>query len=239
MEAPAAGLIEVSVDGEKVGQPFDCYHFEVAPSGKVELCTLDLTPGKHRVRFTAVGKNPASDNYLMGIDCLLFEPVSTEDGQSPRESQPRAKPETYAVPGALEAEDLRVVSWKDCFWSTVTGPWTRLWSNGRHLHCDSRLGSYVELEVSLAKGGPHKLFVYFVMAWGQGLIEVSVDGVKVGRPFDCYHSKVASSGKVELGTMDLKPGKHRVRFTAVGKNPLANNYWMGIDCLLFEPLTGQ
>src|SRR5262249_5187851 len=79
------------------------------------------------------------------------------------------KPETYSVAGVLEAEDLPVVSWKDCRWWTI-GPmdwdprWTRLWSNGRLLHCDSRLGSYVELEVSLAKEGPHKLFVYFVKA---------------------------------------------------------------------------
>jgi hypothetical protein len=36
---------------------------------------LDLTPGAHKVRFTAVAKNPSSHGDQIGIDYLAFKPV--------------------------------------------------------------------------------------------------------------------------------------------------------------------
>jgi hypothetical protein len=34
------------------------------------LGTHDLIPGKHRLRFTVAGKNPASKGYSFGLDAV-------------------------------------------------------------------------------------------------------------------------------------------------------------------------
>jgi hypothetical protein len=69
------GIVQVSLDGKKVGGPFDGFNSAVTPSGKIGFGTLELTVGAHRVRFTAVGKNARSKNYYMGIDYLEQRPV--------------------------------------------------------------------------------------------------------------------------------------------------------------------
>ena len=69
------GIVQVSLDGQKVGEPFDGFNRAVVPSGKIELGAMELTRGAHRVRFTAVGKNGRSKNYYMGIDYLELRPV--------------------------------------------------------------------------------------------------------------------------------------------------------------------
>jgi hypothetical protein len=61
-----------------VGPPFDGLQPAVFPSGKIEFGTLTLDKGPHRLRFTAVDKNPKSTNYFMGIDCLKLEPVGAK-----------------------------------------------------------------------------------------------------------------------------------------------------------------
>jgi hypothetical protein len=71
--APDYGIVEVSMDDMKVGQPFDGFHAAVVPSGKIELGTVALSAGAHRIRFTAIDKNPKSANFFMGIDCLTLE----------------------------------------------------------------------------------------------------------------------------------------------------------------------
>jgi hypothetical protein len=138
----------------------------------------------------------------------------------------------------LEAEDLKITGCADCdprvqdtrFWQSFR------WSNDRHLFCKSSREGYVELEVELAWGGEYRLDVYFTKASDYGIAEVRVDGRKVGEPFDGYDGRVRPSGKVTLGTLRLTEGAHRVRFTAVGKNPRSTHYYMGIDCLDFTPV---
>jgi hypothetical protein len=69
------GIVEVSLDGQTVGQPFDGFSSAVVPSGPIEFGFVDLSAGKHRLRFRAIDKNPESNAYLMGIDCLRLTPV--------------------------------------------------------------------------------------------------------------------------------------------------------------------
>jgi hypothetical protein len=69
------GIVEIALDGKPIGEPFDGFHKEVAPSGKVNFGSVDLTEGAHELRFTVVGKNGDSSNYFLGIDCLELQPV--------------------------------------------------------------------------------------------------------------------------------------------------------------------
>jgi serine/threonine protein kinase/WD40 repeat protein len=85
--APDYGVLEVFVDGRQVGNRFDGFCREVAPSGGIALGAAQLIRGKHRIRFRVLDKNPASTNYHMGIDCLELKPVKHQGrtiGDSPR-----------------------------------------------------------------------------------------------------------------------------------------------------------
>jgi serine/threonine protein kinase/WD40 repeat protein len=73
-KAPDYGILEVSLDGKQLGKRFDGFYEEVVPSGRIAFGAVQLTKGKHQIRFTAVDKNPASSNYFMGIDCLELRP---------------------------------------------------------------------------------------------------------------------------------------------------------------------
>jgi hypothetical protein len=69
------GICQVLVDGQPVGPPTDCYTPNVLAKSKTDLGDLDLTAGAHRITFRAVDKNPASSNYLLGVDAIALEPV--------------------------------------------------------------------------------------------------------------------------------------------------------------------
>jgi len=73
--APDFGIVEVSLGGSKLGERFDGYSPAVIPSGEVAFGAVELSQGKHRIRFTAVDRNAKATNYFMGIDRLKLKPV--------------------------------------------------------------------------------------------------------------------------------------------------------------------
>jgi hypothetical protein len=77
--APDYGVLEVRVDDQQVGNRFDGFCREVAPSGGIALGAAQLSRGKHRMLFSVVDKNPASTNHHMGIDCLELKPAKHEE----------------------------------------------------------------------------------------------------------------------------------------------------------------
>lgn len=74
-KAPDYAIVEVTVDGEVVGQTFDGYDPEIVPSGQIDFGILEPKDRKHKIRFTAIDKNANSSDYFMGIDCLVLKPV--------------------------------------------------------------------------------------------------------------------------------------------------------------------
>jgi len=138
----------------------------------------------------------------------------------------------------LEAETLKIVDHND----TDTGKqdmeiWDHSqWSHGRQLFSYAREGGFVELEVDVPRAGNYHLDVYFTQAEDYGIVQVSIDGKKVGNRFDGFYGRVVPSGRVDFGVVSLSEGQHRLRFTIVGKNPASLSYNMGIDCLELKPL---
>jgi hypothetical protein len=155
---------------------------------------------------------------------------------SPDLVAPAAEPSTFTVPGALEAETLEVVHWADCALHVQEmRPWGKGWSNGRQLFVVGKKDSYVEVAVKAARAGRYGLTVYFTRGEHYGVVEVSQGGKKVGKPFDGFNPSVVPSGAVDFGTVQLRAGANRLRFTVVGKNPRSLGYLMGLDCLVLTP----
>jgi formylglycine-generating enzyme required for sulfatase activity len=96
----------------------------------------------------------------------------------------------------------------------------------------------VEFAVDWPEAGRYQLAIFFTRADDYGKVEVALDGRVIGERFDGFKGAVEPSGKVDFGTVALSKGSHRLRFTAVDKNPKAERYIMGIERLEFRPGLG-
>jgi hypothetical protein len=62
--------------GQKVGQPVDCFHPEVVPTGVIDLGVHQLSAGQHIFAIEAVGANDSAvKSYMSGLDCVKIEPA--------------------------------------------------------------------------------------------------------------------------------------------------------------------
>ncbi len=68
--APDYGRLAVTLDGAAKPETFDLYSGRVSPGGSLELGQHELSVGRHRLRCTSVGKNPASGNFYFGLDAI-------------------------------------------------------------------------------------------------------------------------------------------------------------------------
>jgi Papain family cysteine protease len=72
--APDYGALRATVNGKHVGHDINLYSGRVCPSGAIELGSIDLAAGQHSLRFTSVGKDPASTDVWFGLDAVeLFD----------------------------------------------------------------------------------------------------------------------------------------------------------------------
>jgi serine/threonine protein kinase/WD40 repeat protein len=81
--APDYGTIRVALDAKVLRPDFDLYSGRVCPAGSLELGDHSLSAGNHSLRFTVIGRNPASQNFFFGLDAIdllsLDRRLSTED----------------------------------------------------------------------------------------------------------------------------------------------------------------
>jgi hypothetical protein len=70
------GIVQLSLDSKKVGEPIDLYNPAVVPSGPISLGTHNLPEGRHKLTIEIVGANPqAKKSYMFGIDRIDLKPV--------------------------------------------------------------------------------------------------------------------------------------------------------------------
>jgi hypothetical protein len=73
--APDYGIVRAALDGKPLEGDFDLYSGRVSPAGSLELGTRNLAAGRHRLRFAAAGKNPASAGFAFGLDTIDLLPA--------------------------------------------------------------------------------------------------------------------------------------------------------------------
>ena len=132
----------------------------------------------------------------------------------------------------LEAEALQVTQTSGCSDRVQDiNPWREdMWSDGQQLFSGCGDGGWIELRVPVAQIGLYSLDLYATLAPDFAKVKVLLDG-KVVRTYDGYAPFVAPSGRIALGLQSLAAGNHTLRLQAVGKNPLASDYYIGIDCV--------
>ncbi len=144
------------------------------------------------------------------------------------------------VKGALEGEELKILS--------KTGGNTQVqdmsgygdpWSNEAHLWwTDAKPGNTLELAVPVAKAGNYRVKMQLTKAIDYGIVQLYLDGNKLGNPIDLFNDGVVPTGVLDMGTCDLSQGRHVLKVEIVGANEKAvKSYMFGLDYVKLESTT--
>ena len=144
----------------------------------------------------------------------------------------------FSVKGVIEGERLKVLSKTGGNANEQTlegfeGDWSgdsQLWWTG------AKPGDRLDLAVPVSKAGKYGVTVALTKAIDYGIVQLSLDGEKLGGRIDLYHEGVIPTGPLQLGTRDLLAGEHKLGVEIVGANPKAQpSYMFGLDYIKLEP----
>lgn len=147
-------------------------------------------------------------------------------------------PPSTRVKGALEGEELKIVE--------RTGGRTQRqdldhfgpgWSDNAHLWwTHGKPGDKLTIAFSVPADGAYKLIAQLTKARDYGIVQLYLDGAKLGEPLDLYNPSVVPTGPLDLGVHNLKAGEHRLTLELTGANEKAiKAYMAGLDYLKLEP----
>jgi hypothetical protein len=106
------------------------------------------------------------------------------------------------------------------------------WLGGAQLYwVPSRPGARLTLQVTAPAEGTYTIAGYFTKAPDYGRFQLSINGQKVGEPFNGFDPWVVHSGKVTLGTASLRAGENEFQFDIVDRDARSSGYMVGIDRL--------
>ncbi len=149
---------------------------------------------------------------------------------------PTPLPEPRRVEGAIEGEALEVLSidggkiqiQRDMLeWSGAAQGW---WIDGTP-------GNALTLALPAEKAGKYQLVGVFTKAIDYGIVQVWVNGKKVGKPIDLFNDGVVSTPELVLGAVDLNQGVNELKVEITGSNDKAKpkRHMVGLDYLLLKP----
>ena len=70
------GIVQLSFDGRKLGEPIDFYNLGVIPTGPLDFGAHELKKGEHRLTLEIIGANEqAVKAYMAGLDYVKLERV--------------------------------------------------------------------------------------------------------------------------------------------------------------------
>ena len=140
--------------------------------------------------------------------------------------------ESVKVKGAIEGESLKILS------KTGGNPQEQdltgfpgQWSNDAHLWwIDTKPGDQLELGLPVAAAGKYQLSMQLTKAPDYGIVQLYLDGEKLGEAIDLYHASVIPTGALSMGVRDLSGGQHKLTVEVLGANAKAiKSYMFGLD----------
>ena len=137
------------------------------------------------------------------------------------ELRPLDQMEIPMVAGAIEGEDMRLISRPDTT-RTSRQEWAGL-SGLRHLwwHEKPEPGDrlILEFDAPTAGAGEHELAARFLSASDYGVVDLYVNGKQVAEDLDLYRDRVEMTEETSLGTVELKPAGNRIEVVIKQPNP--------------------
>jgi hypothetical protein len=145
--------------------------------------------------------------------------------------------EVFKVKGALEGEKLKILA-KTAGRAELQdmygfGP---NWSGDAHLWwIEAKPGATLDLAVPVQKAAAYRLKMQLTKAIDYGIVQLYLDGKKLGEPIDLFNNGVIATGVLDMGIHQLDKGEHKLRFEIVGANEKAvKNYMLGLDYIKLE-----
>jgi hypothetical protein len=147
--------------------------------------------------------------------------------------------ESFKIKGVIEGEKMKILG------KTSGNPQEQdltgfgdKWSNDAHLWwIDAKPGDKLDLALPVIQSGKYRLSMQLTKAVDYGIVQLYLDGQKLGDPIDLYHDGVVPTGVLRMGEHDLSAGEHKLTVEIVGANDKAvKNYMFGLDYLKLDPL---
>ncbi|MBN2138281.1 MAG: DUF2961 domain-containing protein [Sedimentisphaerales bacterium] len=145
--------------------------------------------------------------------------------------------QVFRIKGAIEGEKLKVLS------KTGGGTQTQdmsgfgqAWSEEAHLWwTGAKTGDTLELAVPVAKAGTYRLKTQLTKAVDYGIVQLYLNGEKLGDSIDLFNNGVIATGQIDLGVHKLDKGQAVLKAEIVGANEKAvKAYMVGLDYVLLE-----
>ncbi len=215
---PDYGQVQALCGDKPLGDPIDCFAAKLELGPIIALGVAELSPQANAVTFKAAGKSEKSRGFRIGIDFLRLGRIVVEN--------------------AIEAERLPILAAEGgrADVQHLGGYGANNWSNDAQLFFTPKdKGAFVTLELAVPRHGRYDLAIYYTKAIDYGIVQLHLDGKPLGKPFDGFNRGVVPSGKVSYGTVELKAGKHALKFEVIGKSDAATGFYAGIDCLTLTP----
>ncbi len=149
-------------------------------------------------------------------------------------------PKAPRVAGALEGESLKILE-KSRGVATPQGMGgyrTGFWSGGAQLWWrQARAGDELVLEIPVKKAGRYRFRAAFTRAVDYGIVQLFLDGKKLGGPIDLFHRGVVPSGLMDFGVVELPAGPAKLKIRIVGRNKdSVARFMAGLDYVLLTPV---
>jgi hypothetical protein len=110
--------------------------------------------------------------------------------------------------------------------------WTnddQLWWTG------AKPGDTLQIALPVESDGRYNVSVILTKAVDYGIVQLSIDGKKMGKPIDLFNRGVIRADAIPLGTTELTRGEHVLGVEIVGKNEAAvPSYMFGLDEVVLE-----
>ncbi|WP_308402522.1 DNRLRE domain-containing protein [Streptomyces sp. TBY4] len=200
------GILQLALDGEPIGQPFDGHH-PVVETRPVNLGLQYLTKGTHALTFTVTGKNEASAGFKAGVDQVKVVPLT----------------------GTYEAELLASASTRElgrqAQWGGIA------WSGGQQsVMANVTAGDRMHYTFAAPGDGAYAMNLALTRAKDYAGVTFEIDGKPVGGYFDGYGPHVYSTG-VHLGRIDLTEGLHTLTVIVKDTKPQTPYHVVGVDAI--------
>ena len=162
------------------------------------------------------------------------KPAENSNKETLRGPVPKFDEKTGRVAGAIEAEDLKVLSTSTG--KTVVQDMKSFskdhWSGSKQLFwTGGKPGERLEMEFAVPESGEFAVMARFTMAADYATVQVELDGKALGDPLDLYNfPDVITSGELTLGKWKFEAGPHQLAIAIVGTNPAAvPAHMVGLD----------
>lgn len=140
------------------------------------------------------------------------------------------------VEGALEAEELELVGphKRGAAWQSLDSRWS---GEAQLRWYSTKPGRVLDILVPVDKTGKYRLKAQFTKKYDYGIVQLYLDGNKLGEPIDLYSADLMPTGVLDLGIHELAKGNHILKAEIIGANDKATKrYRFGMDYLLFEKI---